>query len=150
MRSSLKNLLRAAKAIAMAAFLFAIPNSTSAQCEADVSVDAVPQVIYSCYGPQCATLIADANHGEPPFTFEWSNGQTGSQITVCPTQTTTYTVTMTDAAGCIASRSVTVTVIDACCKDGKVLLCHNGHTICVAPEAVEAHLAHGATLGGCF
>ncbi len=33
--------------------------------------------------------------------------------------------------------------------DGKVKLCHNGHTIEVAQPAVEAHLAHGDTLGPC-
>jgi len=31
----------------------------------------------------------------------------------------------------------------------KVTLCHNGHTITVAPQAVRAHLAHGDYLGPC-
>jgi hypothetical protein len=31
----------------------------------------------------------------------------------------------------------------------KVALCHNGHTISVAPQAVRAHLAHGDCLGPC-
>ncbi len=31
----------------------------------------------------------------------------------------------------------------------KVILCHNGHTISVAPQAVRAHLAHGDILGPC-
>jgi len=31
----------------------------------------------------------------------------------------------------------------------KVTLCHNGHTISVAPQAVRAHLAHGDRLGPC-
>ncbi len=31
----------------------------------------------------------------------------------------------------------------------KVTLCHNGHTISVAPQAVRAHLAHGDYLGPC-
>lgn len=31
----------------------------------------------------------------------------------------------------------------------KVTLCHNGHTIYVAPQAVKAHLAHGDYLGSC-
>jgi hypothetical protein len=31
----------------------------------------------------------------------------------------------------------------------KVTLCHNGHTITVAPQAVRAHLAHGDSLGPC-
>ena len=31
----------------------------------------------------------------------------------------------------------------------KVLLCHKGHTIRVAPPAVRAHLRHGDKLGAC-
>lgn len=31
----------------------------------------------------------------------------------------------------------------------KVDICHNGHTISVAPQAVKAHLAHGDILGPC-
>lgn len=31
----------------------------------------------------------------------------------------------------------------------KVDICHNGHTISVAPQAVKAHLAHGDSLGPC-
>ena len=31
----------------------------------------------------------------------------------------------------------------------KVTMCHNGHTISVAPQAVRAHLAHGDLMGAC-
>jgi hypothetical protein len=31
----------------------------------------------------------------------------------------------------------------------KVLICHNGNTLCVAPSAIAAHIAHGDYLGGC-
>jgi hypothetical protein len=31
----------------------------------------------------------------------------------------------------------------------RVTLCHNGHTIRVAPPAVKAHLKHGDKLGAC-
>lgn len=34
-------------------------------------------------------------------------------------------------------------------NDRKVLLCHNGQTICVANEAVDAHLEHGDYYGAC-
>jgi hypothetical protein len=30
-----------------------------------------------------------------------------------------------------------------------IAVCHNGHTIFVAPQAAEAHLRHGDTLGPC-
>ena len=31
----------------------------------------------------------------------------------------------------------------------KVTLCHRGHTITVADSALQAHLAHGDTIGPC-
>ena len=42
--------------------------------------------------------------------YVWSNGSTTSSITVSPTTTTTYSVTVTDDKGCIASTSETVIV----------------------------------------
>ena len=47
-------------------------------------------------------------------TYLWSPGAlTGSSITVSPLSTTTYTVTGTDAMGCINTASATVTVVNA-------------------------------------
>ena len=34
-------------------------------------------------------------------------------------------------------------------KQEKVAICHRGHTITVAEPALEAHLAHGDTIGPC-
>jgi len=34
-------------------------------------------------------------------------------------------------------------------KNDKVLICHNGNTICVSQNAVEAHLKHGDVVGPC-
>ncbi|HEU4717173.1 MAG TPA: T9SS type A sorting domain-containing protein, partial [Bacteroidia bacterium] len=54
-----------------------------------------------------------------------------------------------------SSSSIAVTVIDACCSSGNcghnngVAICHDGHTICVSPNAVAAHLAQGDQLGAC-
>ncbi|PIY04437.1 MAG: hypothetical protein COZ21_06660 [Bacteroidetes bacterium CG_4_10_14_3_um_filter_31_20] len=31
----------------------------------------------------------------------------------------------------------------------KVLVCHNGHTICISNNALPAHLAHGDCIGSC-
>jgi len=73
-------------------------------------------------------------------------------ITVCPEETTTYTVTVTDANGCASEAQVTVEVIDVRCGNGrnnKVQLCHRGRTICVSANSVAAHLRHGDTLGSC-
>ena len=68
-----------------------------------------------------------------------------------PTVPTTYTVTATDANNQTATDDVYVNVLDWRCgnKLNKVTLCHNGHTICVAEAAVQAHLDIGDTPGGC-
>lgn len=66
-----------------------------------------------CAG-ESVTLTATSSSGVPPLTFEWSNGSTDSTQVVNPTVTTTYTVTVTDANGCVntdsASASVTIVV----------------------------------------
>lgn len=43
-------------------------------------------------------------------TYLWSNGSDGQSINVAPTNTTTYSVTVTDDNGCTATDHVTVTV----------------------------------------
>ncbi|MEZ4949947.1 MAG: hypothetical protein R2784_11250 [Saprospiraceae bacterium] len=42
-------------------------------------------------------------NGTPPFSFEWSNGQTTSQIIVPEFDPTIYCVTITDATGCVST-----------------------------------------------
>src|SRR5690606_17262113 len=79
------------------------------------------------------------------------SGATTQSIEVCPTVTTVYTVTVTDQYGCSSTDEVTVFVKDARCgnKMDKVVVCHNGKPICIAPQAVQAHLDHGDVLGDC-
>ena len=63
-----------------------------------------------CIG-NVATLTASAIGGTQPYTFLWSNGQNGSSVTANPTVTTTYTVQLLDANGCIGpTDSIVVTV----------------------------------------
>jgi len=114
--------------------------------------------VYVGYGPMsCATLTPSIVGGTAPYTVVWSGGvQSGTSTEVCPTTTTSYTVTVTDANGCIATDVVTVCAVNVTCIGNgnqqqvhKVYVCHNGHTICVDQNAVPAHLAHGCTLGVC-
>jgi hypothetical protein len=44
-----------------------------------------------------------------------------------------------------------ITVTDVSCgkKGDKVLVCHKGKTLCISPNAVDAHLKHGDQLGSC-
>jgi hypothetical protein len=50
-----------------------------------------------------ATLSASVSNGIPPYTYRWSNGATGTSITV--SDTGSYAVTITDAKGCTATGS---------------------------------------------
>ena len=110
-------------------------------------------VIYG-YGSSCTTLHGSGAGGVAPYTYSWSGEGTtwsGQDITVCPTRTTTYTVTVTDAQGCRGTDQVTVFVNDVRCgnKNDKVAVCHNGEELCISPAAVQAHLNHGDMLGSC-
>ncbi len=64
------------------------------------------QDVTICIGEQA---ILSASGGA---TYQWSTGQTGSDITVTPLLTTTYTVTVANDFGCTDSDNVVVNVID--------------------------------------
>jgi len=123
------------------------------------------QTVYYGYGSgQCANLDGTASGGVPEYNYAWSNGDSLASTSVCPTATQSYTLTVTDARGCVAQSVVTVCVVNVKCSKGgnaviigqgdKVLVCHNAAgkktvTICVDDSAVPAHLAHGDKLGTC-
>lgn len=48
---------------------------------------------------ECHTFNVTKHHGIAPFQYLWSTGETDSTITVCPTETTIYTLTVTDSFG---------------------------------------------------
>lgn len=69
----------------------------------DIDVSASPTT--DC-GTQDGMASASASGGTPPYSYEWSNSSTGSNVNgLAPG---TYTVTATDAAGCMAVANVTV------------------------------------------
>lgn len=126
-------------------------------CKVQVEIAESCATVYDGYEPlACADITAASSFGTAPYTYSWSNGATGETINVCPTETTTYTVTVTDAAGDTDTAETTVVATNVSCgnKGDKVEICHvkgNGssHTICVSPNAVQAHLNHGDSLGAC-
>jgi hypothetical protein len=70
----------------------------------NLTVLAVP---VSCFGGNNGSLTATASGGQPPFSYVWSNGQIGNAISnLSPGQ---YTVTVTDAAECVAVATTTIT-----------------------------------------
>jgi hypothetical protein len=118
---------------------------------ADAGAD--KHVVYG-YGSNCVTLNAAASGGVAPYSYSWSPGASapGSSTTqVCPTVTSTYTLTITDKNGCIRTDDVTVFVNDVHCgnKMDKVMVCHNDKPICVSKDAIPDHLSHGDVLGLC-
>jgi hypothetical protein len=118
---------------------------------ADAGVD--KNVIYG-YGSNCTTLNGTASGGVAPYSYSWLPGGSTPDLAstkVCPMVTTTYTLTVIDANGCTRTDDVTVFVNDVRCgyKMDKVSVCHKGTKICIAAEAVGAHLAHGDVLGEC-
>lgn len=106
------------------------------------------------YGSNCIALSGTAAGGVIPYTYLWSpGGNNPNSLTtmVCPTSTTNYTLTVTDANGCSRTDEITVHVNDVRCgnKLDKVQVCHNGNEICISPQSVDAHLNHGDKLGAC-
>lgn len=122
-----------------------------------LSSGVLPNTVYLGYEPASSiTLMADVSGGTRPYTFNWSTGSNDPSITVSPTETTTYSVSVTDANGCpsnTASITVNVTDIRSGKNADKVLICHKpgklNHTLSVGVDGVADHLAHGDLLGTC-
>jgi gliding motility-associated-like protein len=63
-----------------------------------------------CLG-QSTTLTASGSGGTGTFTITWGSVLVGSTPSVSPTETTTYTMTATDANGCVGFDDITITVL---------------------------------------
>ena len=61
----------------------------------------------SCFGANNGTALANANGGQQPYTYLWSNG--ANTPTIQNLAIGTYQVTVTTANGCISTSSVTIT-----------------------------------------
>jgi gliding motility-associated-like protein len=61
----------------------------------------------TCFGLNDGTASANANGGQPPYTYLWSNGDTTQTITgLAPGN---YLVTVTTAQGCVKTDSILIT-----------------------------------------
>jgi uncharacterized protein len=66
------------------------------------------------YAPMSTWTLkaSEATSGYGPYTYTWSEGQTGQEIQIAPTETTTYTLTVKDDAGNQFTDTVTVWMVD--------------------------------------
>ncbi len=116
-----------------------------------LTINAGPnKIVYLGYpDSSCTNLTATgAGGGVPPYTLTWSTGSNNATINVCPSVTTVYTITITDANGCSITDDVTVCVIDVRCgnKLDKVTICHRTNsaknpfeTLCLDLHAAKNH-----------
>nr|WP_242689242.1 MBG domain-containing protein [Pedobacter sp. SYSU D00535] len=82
---------------------------------------------------EVAVLKADVSVANNGLTYSWSNangilsGQNTQNLTVRPSETTTYTVTVTNANGCVSTQSITIEVLaDYKVVNGTNILTPNG------------------------
>jgi len=119
---------------------FALPSGTLAN------------TVYPAYAPASSlTLQSNVSGGTPPYIYNWSNAATSSSITVSPTVTTTYTLTVRDQNGCPGSATKTVNVVDISGghNGDKIVICHKGKSLTIGITGVADHLGHGDMLGSC-
>ncbi|MCU7549444.1 alginate lyase family protein [Chitinophagaceae bacterium LB-8] len=105
--------------------------------------------LYIGYGPSSLTVTAKPSGGTVPYTYQWTTGETSQSIPV--SKAGTYKVNIVDIKGCTATASISINILDVTCgrNSDKVMICHNGKTICVASSDVQDHLEHGCKLGSC-
>ncbi len=117
----------------------------------------------SCHGGGDGQIYVTATGGTPPYMYNWSNGSI--QPTVLPLPAGPYTLTVTDAGGCTATLTRTITeptlvslavvsVTDASCygsNDGSACVAANGgaggYAYTWAPAMITTPCMNGAAAG---
>jgi hypothetical protein len=127
---------------------------------ADVSNFNHSNTIYLGYGPQSLNYTAVAAGGQPPYSYQVGDAAFSTSPSFSMSNAGAYSINVKDANNCISINSATlnIAVKDVRCgnNNNKVLVCHNtssannpDNAICISPNAVPAHLAHGDALGDC-
>ena len=101
----------------MATTTYSVTVTNAGGCSASdskiVNIGAAPSVNLGNDTTVCAGNSVTIDAGNSGSTYLWSNGATTQSITVSPSSTTIYSVTVTSSAGCSGSDSKTVTVSPA-------------------------------------
>jgi hypothetical protein len=108
---------------------------------------AVTFVALSCAGG-CDTVEVVVSGGDPPYSFQWSDGSTSPTRQVCATATTSYSVTVTDSGSTgevprpaeSIERPLTASVL-ACPDGGPVLGNPKGQSTVVVPGTADVWLS---------
>jgi gliding motility-associated-like protein len=94
-----------------------VTDANGCTATASASVTEPTKLVLTATGPQSvcsgapATLVANVTGGTAPYLYAWTPaGGTTATTTTNPVSTTTYTITVTDANGCIITANVTVIV----------------------------------------
>lgn len=72
-----------------------------------VAITSSVQNDVKCNGESTGSAMVSASYGTPGYTYSWSNGFTGNNNTNIPAGT--YTVTVTDGAGCTVTKTFKIT-----------------------------------------
>jgi len=82
--------------------------------EINVTINPLPVISLQDYN-QClggsTNITASVSSGTPSYTYNWSQGGTSNNITVNPTDTTTYTLIVTDVNNCKDTAETSVNVL---------------------------------------
>ena len=62
----------------------------------------------------CDTLVPISTGGTPFLTYLWSNTSTNDTMIVCPSSSSSYSLTITDISGCSFSDSIHYTLVEHC------------------------------------
>ncbi len=86
-------------------------------------------------GPICQDSCVTIDAGNGCDGYLWSNGETSSEITVCPSETTTYSVTVSSDLACETSGEITV-FVESCCDTDAGTLSANPSILCPGETSV--------------
>jgi hypothetical protein len=125
----------------------------------------IPNTIYIGYGGSSITLTAQITSSVSPnsYTYKWTAGSpagpaiaTTQSLTVSPTTTTTYFVSIKDSYGCSQTMQLSkqVNVVDIRCGSGKIYVCKfksgSYTTNCIQATTNNVNnLGAGSYLGQC-
>ncbi len=118
----------------------------SGTATATVTVNALPTVLISgtssiCSGQNTSLTASGAS------TYVWNTTSTSNPLTVSPTSTTTYTVTGTDANGCVntATQTVTVNTMPVADAGNDVTICSGTSVLLTASGGANFVWSNGPT-----